>query len=231
MLTTSFRQAGALYLPALDSRWWSRNQVSIFAPVQRALLILSRSLTAADTVIFYDSDWNPSVRLVLPFLQPKLTVSNPQNDLQAMDRAHRLGQTKQVTVYRLITKDTVDERIVQLARYVASLKPSQSAAHPFLIQEQEARPRRRRRLFLRHAERGYLGQDERSRLAPPRRGRARGGTPTSRAQAQEGRGEGDRGRSKGRQDARGEQEAQGGGGGGGGGRGGEEEGCGSFVLG
>lgn len=33
-----------------------------------------------------------------------------------MDRAHRLGQTKQVTVYRLITKDTVDERIVQLAR-------------------------------------------------------------------------------------------------------------------
>lgn len=33
-----------------------------------------------------------------------------------MDRAHRLGQTKQVTVYRLITKDTVDERILQLAR-------------------------------------------------------------------------------------------------------------------
>lgn len=55
-------------------------------------------MTAADTVIFYDSDWNPS------------------NDAQAMDRAHRLGQTKQVTVYRLITKDTVDERILQLAR-------------------------------------------------------------------------------------------------------------------
>jgi DNA helicase INO80 len=33
-----------------------------------------------------------------------------------MDRAHRLGQTKQVTVYRLITKGTIDERIVQLAR-------------------------------------------------------------------------------------------------------------------
>lgn len=59
---------------------------------------LGINLTAADTVIFYDSDWNPS------------------NDAQAMDRAHRLGQTKQVTVYRLITKDTVDERIVQLAR-------------------------------------------------------------------------------------------------------------------
>ena len=55
-------------------------------------------MTAADTVIFYDHDWNPS------------------NDAQAMDRAHRLGQTRQVTVYRLITKGTIDERIVQLAR-------------------------------------------------------------------------------------------------------------------
>ncbi|CAD6983375.1 unnamed protein product, partial [Tilletia controversa] len=59
---------------------------------------LGINLTAADTVIFYDHDWNPS------------------NDSQAMDRAHRLGQTKQVTVYRLITKSTIDERIVKLAR-------------------------------------------------------------------------------------------------------------------
>jgi len=59
---------------------------------------LVSNLTAADTVIFYDHDWNPS------------------NDSQAMDRAHRLGQTRQVTVYRLITKGTIDERIVQLAR-------------------------------------------------------------------------------------------------------------------
>lgn len=59
---------------------------------------LGINLTAADTVIFYDHDWNPS------------------NDSQAMDRAHRLGQTRQVTVYRLITKGTIDERIVQLAR-------------------------------------------------------------------------------------------------------------------
>jgi chromatin-remodeling ATPase INO80 len=49
-------------------------------------------------VVFYDHDWNPS------------------NDSQAMDRAHRLGQTRQVTVYRLITKGTIDERIIQLAR-------------------------------------------------------------------------------------------------------------------
>ncbi|KAF4508733.1 hypothetical protein G6O67_005075 [Ophiocordyceps sinensis] len=54
---------------------------------------LGINLTTADTVIFYDSDWNPTI------------------DSQAMDRAHRLGQTKQVTVYRLITKGTIEERI------------------------------------------------------------------------------------------------------------------------
>lgn len=59
---------------------------------------LGINLTAADTVIFYDSDWNPTV------------------DQQAMDRAHRLGQTKQVTVYRLITKGTIEERIQQRAQ-------------------------------------------------------------------------------------------------------------------
>jgi DNA helicase INO80 len=59
---------------------------------------LGINLTAADTVVFYDHDWNPS------------------NDAQAMDRAHRLGQTRQVTVYRLITRGTIDERIVQMAR-------------------------------------------------------------------------------------------------------------------
>ncbi|KAL8277941.1 hypothetical protein RQP46_009573 [Phenoliferia psychrophenolica] len=77
--------------------WQTKPELFIFLLSTRAGG-LGINLTAADTVIFYDSDWNPS------------------NDLQAMDRAHRLGQTKQVTVYRLITKDTVDERIVQLAR-------------------------------------------------------------------------------------------------------------------
>ena len=54
---------------------------------------LGINLTAADTVIFYDSDWNPTI------------------DSQAMDRAHRLGQTRQVTVYRMITRGTIEERI------------------------------------------------------------------------------------------------------------------------
>jgi len=59
---------------------------------------LGINLTAADTVIFYDSDWNPTM------------------DAQAMDRAHRLGQTKPVTVYRLITRNTVEEKILLRAK-------------------------------------------------------------------------------------------------------------------
>lgn len=75
---------------------------------------LGINLTAADTVIFYENDWNPS------------------NDSQAMDRAHRIGQTKQVTVYRLITRGTIDERIVQLAR----VKKDVSHDSLFLLTEQ-----------------------------------------------------------------------------------------------
>jgi chromatin-remodeling ATPase INO80 len=78
--------------------------LTVFRPDIFVFLLSTRAgglginLTAADTVIFYDHDWNPS------------------NDSQAMDRAHRLGQTRQVTVYRLITRGTIDERIIQLAR-------------------------------------------------------------------------------------------------------------------
>nr|CAB3256206.1 helicase SWR1 [Phallusia mammillata] len=65
---------------------------------------LGINLTAADTVIFFDSDWNPTV------------------DQQAMDRAHRLGQTKQVTVYRLVCQGTVDERILQRAEEKSAIQ-------------------------------------------------------------------------------------------------------------
>jgi len=58
---------------------------------------LGINLATADVVIIYDSDWNP------------------QADLQAMDRAHRIGQTKQVKVFRLITDNTVEERIIERA--------------------------------------------------------------------------------------------------------------------
>ncbi|ROK15740.1 Lymphoid-specific helicase [Anabarilius grahami] len=58
---------------------------------------LGINLTAADTVIIFDSDWNP------------------QADLQAQDRCHRIGQTKPVMVYRLITANTIDEKILERA--------------------------------------------------------------------------------------------------------------------
>ncbi|KAH0472735.1 MAG: uncharacterized protein KVP18_000131, partial [Porospora cf. gigantea A] len=59
---------------------------------------LGINLTSADTVIIYDSDWNP------------------QNDLQAEARAHRLGQTRTVNIYRLVTKDTIEVEILERAK-------------------------------------------------------------------------------------------------------------------
>ncbi|CAI4228885.1 unnamed protein product [Auanema sp. JU1783] len=58
---------------------------------------LGINLATADVVVIYDSDWNP------------------QSDLQAQDRAHRIGQKKQVKVFRFITENTVDERIIEKA--------------------------------------------------------------------------------------------------------------------
>ena len=55
------------------------------------------NLTGADTVIFYDSDWNPQI------------------DAQAQDRAHRIGQTRPVRIYRLICAQTVEENILKKA--------------------------------------------------------------------------------------------------------------------
>ena len=63
---------------------------------------LGLNLTGADTVIFIEHDWNP------------------QKDLQAMDRAHRIGQTKVVNVYRLITKKTVEEKIMRFVFFFVS---------------------------------------------------------------------------------------------------------------
>lgn len=65
---------------------------------------LGINLVAADTVIFYDNDWNPTM------------------DSQAMDRAHRLGQTRPVTVYRLVTRHTVEERILERAKQKARIQ-------------------------------------------------------------------------------------------------------------
>ncbi|BHF71983.1 protein antigen binding [Sparganum proliferum] len=58
---------------------------------------LGINLTGADTVIFYDSDWNPTM------------------DAQAQDRCHRIGQTRDVHIYRLISERTVEENILRKA--------------------------------------------------------------------------------------------------------------------
>ncbi|PRT56812.1 TATA-binding protein-associated factor MOT1 [Wickerhamiella sorbophila] len=64
---------------------------------------LGLNLTGADTVIFMEHDWNP------------------MNDLQAMDRAHRIGQKRVVNVYRLITRGTLEERIMGLQEFKLSI--------------------------------------------------------------------------------------------------------------
>ncbi|XP_064456046.1 lymphoid-specific helicase-like [Ornithodoros turicata] len=58
---------------------------------------LGLNLTAADTVVLFDSDWNP------------------QSDAQASARCHRIGQTRPVVIYRLVVRGTVDQRMVELA--------------------------------------------------------------------------------------------------------------------
>ncbi|XP_066926752.1 lymphocyte-specific helicase-like isoform X2 [Clytia hemisphaerica] len=58
---------------------------------------LGLNLMMADTCIIYDSDWNPQV------------------DLQAQDRCHRIGQTRPVIIYRFVTANTIDQRIIERA--------------------------------------------------------------------------------------------------------------------
>ncbi|KAF2020938.1 hypothetical protein BU24DRAFT_361508 [Aaosphaeria arxii CBS 175.79] len=58
---------------------------------------LGINLTSADIVILFDSDWNP------------------QADLQAMDRAHRIGQTKQVVVFRFVSENAIEEKVLERA--------------------------------------------------------------------------------------------------------------------
>jgi len=58
---------------------------------------LGINLATADTVVLYDSDWNPQV------------------DLQAMDRAHRIGQKKEVSVFRFCSDDTIEVKVIEKA--------------------------------------------------------------------------------------------------------------------
>lgn len=64
---------------------------------------LGLNLQTADTVIIFDSDWNP------------------QMDLQAQDRAHRIGQKNEVRVYRLVTNTIIEEEIFNRAAFKMGL--------------------------------------------------------------------------------------------------------------
>ena len=71
-------------------KWFSSHSDLIF-------VLVGINLATADIVVLYDSDWNP------------------QMDLQAQDRAHRIGQKKPVMVYRLITQHSIEEKVIERA--------------------------------------------------------------------------------------------------------------------
>ncbi|XP_013786045.1 transcription activator BRG1-like isoform X1 [Limulus polyphemus] len=95
---------------------------------------LGLNLQAADTVVIFDSDWNP------------------HQDLQAQDRAHRIGQQNEVRVLRLVTVNSVEERILAAAKYKLNLDEKVIQAGMF---DQKSTGTERRR-FLK----AILSQDE-----------------------------------------------------------------------
>jgi len=94
---------GYKYLDGSTSSAKRKQQVDEFQSGKSDLFLISLkagglglNLTAADYVIHMDPWWNPAI------------------EDQASDRAHRIGQTRPVTIYRLICKDTIEEKIVKL---------------------------------------------------------------------------------------------------------------------
>ena len=88
---------------AID-RFCSKDSKSFFFLLGTRAGGVGINLTAADTVIIYDPDWNP------------------QNDLQAQARCHRIGQTKLVRIYRLVTKDTYEMHLLDAANQKLGLE-------------------------------------------------------------------------------------------------------------
>jgi len=78
---------------------------------------LGLNLTAAEYVFLLDPWWNPAV------------------EAQAVDRAHRIGQTRQVFVYRLITRDTVEETVLELQKTKRDLADAIIGADNSLIRD------------------------------------------------------------------------------------------------
>ncbi len=71
--------------------------------VTKAIGGVGLNLSSANCVVMFDSDYNPTV------------------DMQAIDRAHRIGQKRVLNVYRLITKDTLEEKIMGIQKFKTNL--------------------------------------------------------------------------------------------------------------
>lgn len=74
--------------------------------VTKAIGGIGLNLTSANVVVMFDSDFNPAV------------------DMQAIDRAHRIGQKRVLNVYRLITKGTLEEKIMGIQKFKLGLANS-----------------------------------------------------------------------------------------------------------
>ncbi|CAD7702492.1 unnamed protein product [Ostreobium quekettii] len=107
-------QAGGVAYLRLDGRMSPTQRMHVVRrfntdPTIGVLLLTTKvgglglNLTAADTVVFLEHDWNP------------------MNDLQAMDRAHRLGQRRTVNVYRILTRGTLEGKIMGLQQFKLSV--------------------------------------------------------------------------------------------------------------
>jgi len=100
---------------------------------------LGLNLQSADTVIIYDSDWNP------------------HQDIQAQDRAHRIGQTNEVRVLRLMTVNSVEEKILAAARYKLNVDRKVIQAGMF---DQKSTPSQRRAFLFELVQRGTDDDEE-----------------------------------------------------------------------
>lgn len=105
---------------------------------------LGLNLTSADTVIFYDRDWNPQV------------------DIQAQDRCHRIGQNKPVMIYTLITKNTIDEQILNSGTMKRRLEKLVIKDGKFVVSKEEAKEDSLETRFMK-----FLDEEKKSNIIHP----------------------------------------------------------------
>lgn len=97
------------------------------------------TLTAATTAVLFDSDWNP------------------QSDLQAMARCHRIGQTEEVRVYRLVTRDTYEQKLFDTSSCKYGLDEAVLGGNTKQLENNEANVERIKSL-LRHGIHGIVNK-------------------------------------------------------------------------